>query len=165
MIVSPTDDGKTLPAIAFGNANLNNHQKGCRPTGGDKWRRILVFWYMVLTVNEFRTSANCTECSWYIDQVNIKTMTSFEAPKSMDFDHTDNLNANVSEENSSKTNAKKSSGKRGNPAYRCQMCSNKECPLYHQPINRDTGGVININMVAQSTFSCEITRTFSRKHK
>ena len=70
-----------------------------------------------------------------------------------------------SESNSFKKNAKKCSGKRGNPAYRCQMCSNKECPLYHQPINRDTGGVININMVAQSNFSCEITRTFSRKHK
>ena len=102
-----TDNGKTLPVIAFGNANLNHHQKGCKPTGSDKWRRILAHWYMVLTVNEFRTSANCTECSWYTDVINVKTMKSFcPHTTNKNVNHTGHLNANVSKEIAFKPNAK-----------------------------------------------------------
>ena len=59
--------------------------------------------------------------------------------------HTGDLNANVSKEIAFKPNAKKCTDKRGNHAYRCLMCGNKDCPLYRRPINRDTGGSININ--------------------
>ena len=61
-------------------------------------------------------------------------MTSFCPPKSKDGDHTDDCNADVSKDISFMTNAKQC--KRGNPGYRCQMCSNEDCPSHGDPRNQ-----------------------------
>ena len=78
--------------------------------------------------------------------------------------HTGDLNANVSKEIDFKPNAKKCTDKRGNHAYRCIMCVNKDCPLYRRPINRDTSGAININRITESTMTCEMPCSFSRRY-